>query len=118
VSTEHFQQESDVPAIGRATLVIAGALGLFLIGVVIWGAIMYAETGRLTTPAPAPDVTKIGQREIGMVIQPLFDIDKQPIERFQRDRERLGRYGWIDRRRGIVHIPIERAMELVAQEGK
>lgn len=34
-----------------------------------------------------------------------------------RDREaqRLATYGWIDRRHGIVHIPIDRAMELVAQ---
>jgi hypothetical protein len=30
---------------------------------------------------------------------------------------RLGSYGWVDRAAGIVHIPIERAMELIA-EGK
>ena len=33
-------------------------------------------------------------------------------------REHLGSYGWIDRRAGIVRIPIERAMELVAHEAK
>ena len=30
--------------------------------------------------------------------------------------ERLHSYGWIDRRAGIVHLPIERAMELLAGE--
>lgn len=30
-------------------------------------------------------------------------------------RRRLESYGWVDRQRGIVHIPIERAMDLYAQ---
>ena len=33
------------------------------------------------------------------------------------DRE-LTSYGWIDRQRGIVRIPIDRAMELLANEGE
>ena len=32
--------------------------------------------------------------------------------------ERLHGYGWVDRSRGIVRIPIERAMELVAAGAK
>jgi len=32
-------------------------------------------------------------------------------------REELGRYGWVDRERGIARIPIERAMDLVADGG-
>ena len=34
-----------------------------------------------------------------------------------REEERLSTYGWIDRDAGVVHIPIERAMQLVAGEG-
>ncbi|MEZ4616096.1 MAG: hypothetical protein R2867_11425 [Caldilineaceae bacterium] len=30
---------------------------------------------------------------------------------------RLHSYGWIDQEAGTVHIPIERAMELVVSEG-
>ena len=33
------------------------------------------------------------------------------------EREFLNSYGWIDRSRGIVHIPIRRAMELLAERG-
>jgi hypothetical protein len=33
------------------------------------------------------------------------------------ERERLATYGWMDRSSGAVHIPIERAMELVAERG-
>ena len=32
-------------------------------------------------------------------------------------RTKLNSYGWIDRRRGIAHIPIERAMELAVERG-
>lgn len=31
-------------------------------------------------------------------------------------RAQLRRYGWLDRERGVVAIPIERAMELTVQE--
>ena len=30
---------------------------------------------------------------------------------------RLSSYGWMDRPKGVVHIPIERAMELIEQRG-
>ncbi len=34
-----------------------------------------------------------------------------------REEESLNTYGWIDRTSGVVRVPIERAMELVLQEG-
>ena len=33
------------------------------------------------------------------------------------EEETLNSYGWVDQKSGVVHIPIERAMELVAQRG-
>lgn len=29
----------------------------------------------------------------------------------------LGSYGWVNREAGVIHIPIERAMELIGQRG-
>jgi hypothetical protein len=37
-------------------------------------------------------------------------------ERAAEQRELLGAYRWVDRERGVVSIPIERAMELVVRE--
>jgi hypothetical protein len=34
-----------------------------------------------------------------------------------REEERLNSYGWVDQPAGTVHIPIERAMQLVAERG-
>jgi hypothetical protein len=31
--------------------------------------------------------------------------------------QRLNSYGWVDEKSGIVHIPIERAMQMIAQRG-
>ncbi len=36
--------------------------------------------------------------------------------RYQQD-ETLSSYGWVDQSGGVVHIPIDRAMELIAQRG-
>jgi hypothetical protein len=48
-------------------------------------------------------------------------LEAKPIEQLQRLRSEenlaLNTYGWVDRERGIVRIPIERAMDLVAERG-
>jgi hypothetical protein len=36
--------------------------------------------------------------------------------RAQED-ELLDSYGWVDRRSGVVHLPIDRAMEMIAEHG-
>jgi hypothetical protein len=33
------------------------------------------------------------------------------------EHAKLNSYGWIDKSAGIIHIPIERAMDLVSQRG-
>jgi len=33
------------------------------------------------------------------------------------EKAKLNGYGWIDKQAGVIHIPIERAMDLVAQRG-
>jgi len=33
------------------------------------------------------------------------------------EHERLSTYGWMDRSAGVVHVPIERAMDLIAVRG-
>ena len=45
--------------------------------------------------------------------QPLTDLEK--LENAQRAR--LERYGWIDQSKGLLRIPIERAMQIVAAKG-
>jgi hypothetical protein len=34
-----------------------------------------------------------------------------------KEEETLATYGWVDQKAGVVRIPIERAMDLIAQRG-
>lgn len=51
--------------------------------------------------------------------QPRLEVDErgQIDDRRMQEEETLHSYGWIDRKAGIVRIPIERAMALVAERG-
>jgi hypothetical protein len=51
--------------------------------------------------------------------QPRLESDeRQEINDFRMQEEKtLNSYGWVDQSAGVVHIPIERAMQLVAQRG-
>ncbi len=35
----------------------------------------------------------------------------------QQEKERLEGYGWVDQTAGVAHIPVERAIEIVAARG-
>jgi hypothetical protein len=63
---------------------------------------------RVVTPG---DVTKFPQ--------PRLETDERTeINGFRLEEEqRLYSYGWVDKNAGIVHIPIERAMQIIAQQG-
>jgi hypothetical protein len=51
----------------------------------------------------------------GPVLQatPNAELDRHRAE----EQARLEGYGWIDRTNGVVHVPIERAMELLLERG-
>ena len=41
----------------------------------------------------------------------------QALQQLDADQlERLNSYGWVNQSKGVVHIPIDRAMEMVARE--
>ena len=51
--------------------------------------------------------------------QPRLQVDPETdLDRFRSGEDkRLTSYGWVDRGRGVVHIPIERAMQIIAERG-
>ena len=66
------------------------------------------KTGVATKPA------EIGREEIGIVDQVPFSID-QRLHNWKAERSaHLNGYGWVDRTKGIAHMPIEKAMDAVA----
>jgi hypothetical protein len=72
---------------------------------------------KLQPLGPDPIPALLGQPEIGIVDQVPFDVTRS-FQLYRRNSlDRLSSWGWLDRQKGTVHMPIERAMELeVAQQ--
>lgn len=62
---------------------------------------------------------QVTEGNAGLFPQPRLQVDpRSELERAQaRDRELFNSYGWTDRNAGAVRIPIERAMDIVAERG-
>jgi len=95
-----------VIAVGLASLV------LFALGTVWAVAIFHRETARAhasTGPSRVP--VMLGQPEVGIVDQVLFEGDHRLADWRAERKAHLDGYGWIDRSKGVAHIPIDKAMD-------
>jgi hypothetical protein len=105
------QQERDIVDVRRA-LVIAAATLAVIVGSVWWsrGLLRGASpTGAGIGAAARPaDATTVAGVRIDSI-----DRESGPADRAAQERA-LDSYGWVDAKGGVVHIPIRRAMELVA----
>jgi hypothetical protein len=82
-----------------------------VIAVGVVSLIETAKTQAATGVSRYPDLAKA---EIGIVDQVLFEGDHRLATWRAERAARLNGYGWSDRSKGIVHIPIERALEEAA----
>lgn len=98
-----------VIAIGIVSLIVF-ALGTF------WAVtILHRETARAhAATGISGRPTLVGQPEIGIVDQVLFTGDHRLADWRAERAARLNGYGWVDRSKGIAHIPIDKAMDEVA----
>ena len=115
--------------------VFAFMIGLAVIGIVIYFIIvgMYSfldkyERSQMATASPLVTTKEAMSRVVTQE-----DMDKafkdngapmlEVIEGIDMHKDlinqenQLNSYGWVDEKAGVAHIPIERAMELVAQRG-
>lgn len=106
----HFRQAADESHNLRLLAVGICALVVFAAGV-LWSWLILESRGgstrpesRIPTPgAPAPTV--------GMLFQFPFDPDVARPPAYEAQSARLDSWGWSDRARGRVHMPVRRAIE-------
>ena len=103
---------------GISPIVLVGAglaITLALVGLMVYGVFRYLLV-RPSTVFHSNPMTVLDPQ-----IPPLPRIDEHPaieIKKLRADEDHtLSTYGWIDKKAGVVHIPIERAMELQLQRG-
>jgi hypothetical protein len=125
-ATEHGAGHGGVraePDVVSAKLVVGFAIALTIFAVAA-GAIVAALFWHLDRVAQKHDaavVIESGLQRQGSEVPPLPRLQVYPVKHwtdFQTaEKERLESYGWMDQSTGAVHIPIERAIDLVAERG-
>jgi len=104
------------------SLVIVGILIYYL----LWGMFHFLDAynrqhERPVSPmvVPEEETRTAGRAQIQQFPQPRLEEDERTeLNDFRYGEEQqLNSYGWVDQSAGIVHIPITRAMELIAQRG-
>ncbi|WNG62342.1 hypothetical protein F0U59_52340 [Archangium gephyra] len=99
----------------RVSGVLAGALIIFTFFVVAaWAQLQQREKN--LSPAGPTQPQQLGKAELNIVNTGLFELDTRAEDEKAEQRKRLHGYGWVDRDAGVVHIPIERAIERVVGE--
>ena len=122
MSNTHGQQHGDrhednADDISYGKVVAVGVASLVIVALcTVWAAvILKRETARVESSTGAPNpALLVGQQEIGIVDQVPFLTDHRLEEWRAEHQGRLENYGWVDRAKGIAHIPIETAMDQVA----
>ncbi len=113
------RQEEDSIAGGRLVRIAVCAVGVGLMGVAFSALLLETNTGGIRGRLPTGASPRAAGPEIAHIEQtPLFGSAPDGLELRRRQREELSRYRWVDRDAGLVAIPIERAMDVVAGEAR
>lgn len=87
--------------------------------VAVWGLFRFLEARTRATEAGPTPVEAEHPRSAEQKLPPAPRLEIDPTASLTRLRAeedaRLASYGWVDRPAGIVHIPIDRAMRLLAE---
>jgi hypothetical protein len=104
-------ESEDQIAFGKVILVGVFSLVTFVAGILWSAAILHRDTKRAEESTGLAAQPVLGKAEIGIVDQVPFNGDHRLADWRRERAARLNGYGWIDRGRGIAHVPIERALE-------
>jgi hypothetical protein len=96
------------------------AVGLALTLVVVWAGMWWLLKYFDRTQNLGPPATPFGMLEESNR-PPLPRLQVHPVEDLKevhgQQNGELESYGWVDRTHGIVHIPVQRAMDLILERG-
>jgi len=111
----HEERDVDVRAVAKFGVGITA--GVILSVLLMWFLFdRFAAREARLSPQPEPMASSNPQKQ-----PPEPRLQKSPVidlQEFRAGEETLlGSYGWVDPGKGIVRIPVERALELVAKEG-
>jgi hypothetical protein len=109
---QHETRDADIR---KLTYLAFGILALIILGFVVTEFTFYVFVGRQQVPAPRSFFSPQTQMPPPPRLQPNGRLDLGAY--MQEQNSLLDNYGWVNRRAGIVRIPIDRAMTLLLQQG-
>lgn len=107
---QHYErQDVSVRAVAWVAGATAAGIGLSLL--IAWWAMGFAE--------PVPDARLPLLDAASPTPQPRLQVaPAEDLEAFMaRKLQHLNSYGWVDRKAGIAHIPIDRSIERLVEKG-
>jgi len=108
----NIEQEPDRVATRRLLWISGLALVVALAGVLAAAQMRNHSGARQTGQAPG----STAEMRPSPLEQGLLEHVERGLALRSEQKKRLEHYGWVDRRAGVVRIPIERALELRLQE--
>jgi hypothetical protein len=106
------QGDNASDSVDYVKVIAVGVVSLIIFAIATyWAAIILRrETARVQAEAGKSRPVMVGRTEIGIVDQVPFSSDHR-IEQWRAAHSAwMHGYGWVDRSKGIAHIPIETAM--------
>jgi len=112
----HSSLDDDGIDIKKILLIGFGSLSTFALSAVVAYFILRHDTAEYEAKGTPPAPALIGKAEIGIVDQPEFDKDERLEEWKKAKQHKLNTPGWVDRGKGLVRIPIDKAIDQVVAE--
>jgi hypothetical protein len=107
----HPVQEEDRIASGKIILTAVVSLALFGVGTLWSIKIQRDEMKGIATQNHIYGPTEAGKPEIGLVYQWPFNISHYAADKVEAKKIPLDEYGWVDKKAGVVHVPVEQAIQ-------
>jgi hypothetical protein len=95
-----------------------GSILIFALSIIWSTALLHSAEKEMHPAGPPPLPPGVNQYEVGIVNQRMFSLDQRAAQKRLQQMNRLNTYGWQDKQAGLVHIPVDVAMDLLVQEQK
>ena len=123
-SRESLDRKHEVSekSVRNVLLVGGGAAFLLVVSLIVCGLTIHflAQCHPMQQVKPLGIITAPNLQPLGRFPKPNLQIDDDRAERialYAAQNAKLNSYGWVNRSNGIVHIPIDRAVDLILQRG-
>ena len=111
----HFEH-GDIGYRGVFMVIVSVLLGVWVVIGIVFGYFVWLKHLRAVESPPALPISAHGNPP-----PPEPRLQRSPSADLKRTRIaadwQLNHYGWVDKEKGIVSLPIERAMQIIAQRG-